>query len=158
MSQPPQKLGKYEIKKELGKGAMGVVYEAYDPVLERRVALKVMAATTVSDEELKRRFEQEAKAVARAQHPNIVTVFDLGYDEQGAPWFAMEHLDGSDLESRIRAKRPTFVEKLEIIMQVCRGLDHAHKNGIVHRDIKPANIRITGTPVTSKSWTSESPG
>jgi tetratricopeptide (TPR) repeat protein/predicted Ser/Thr protein kinase len=143
MAQTPQKLGKYEIKKELGKGAMGVVYEAYDPILERKVALKVMAATTVSDEELKRRFEQEAKAVARAQHPNIVTVFDLGYDEQGAPWFAMEYLDGSDLESRIRAKKPTFVEKLEIIMQVCRGLEHAHKNGIVHRDIKPANIRIT---------------
>jgi tRNA A-37 threonylcarbamoyl transferase component Bud32/tetratricopeptide (TPR) repeat protein len=143
MAQPPQKLGKYEIKKELGKGAMGVVYEAYDPVLERKVALKVMAATTVSDEELKRRFEQEAKAVARAQHPNIVTVFDLGYDDQGAPWFAMEYLDGSDLESRIRSKPLTFVEKLEIIMQVCRGLEHAHKNGIVHRDIKPANIRIT---------------
>ncbi len=141
--QPPKKLGKYEIKKELGKGAMGVVYEAYDPVLERKVALKVMAATTVSDEELKRRFEQEAKAVAKAQHPNIVTVFDLGADEQGAPWFAMEYLDGSDLESRIKVKRPTFVEKIEIIMQVCRGLEHAHKNGIVHRDIKPANIRIT---------------
>jgi serine/threonine protein kinase len=143
MPQPQQKLGKYEIREELGKGAMGVVYLAYDPVLEREVALKVMASTIVSDKELKERFEREAKAVARLQHPNIVTVYDLGYDQEGSPFIAMELLKGSDLESIMRSKQPAFIEKLEVIMQVCRGLAHAHSNGIVHRDIKPANIFVT---------------
>jgi serine/threonine protein kinase/tetratricopeptide (TPR) repeat protein len=143
MAEPQQKLGKYEIRKELGKGAMGVVYLAYDPVLEREVALKVMASTIVSDKELKERFEREAKAVARLQHPNIVTVYDLGYDQQGSPFIAMELLKGTDLEGLMRHKPPSFVEKLEIIMQVCRGLAHAHSNGIVHRDIKPANIFVS---------------
>jgi serine/threonine protein kinase/tetratricopeptide (TPR) repeat protein len=146
MSQPQhKKLGKYEIRKELGKGAMGVVYLAYDPVLEREVALKVMASTIVSDKELKERFEREAKAVARLQHPNIVTVYDLGYDHEGSPFIAMELLKGDDLENHMRAKPPTFLEKLEVIMQVCRGLSHAHSNGIVHRDIKPANIFVTAS-------------
>jgi serine/threonine protein kinase/tetratricopeptide (TPR) repeat protein len=146
MPQPQhKKLGKYEIRQELGKGAMGVVYLAYDTVLERDVALKVMASTIVSDKELKERFEREAKAVARLQHPNIVTVYDLGYDHEGAPFIAMELLKGDDLENHMRAKPPTFVEKIEIIMQVCRGLSHAHSNGIVHRDIKPANIFVTAS-------------
>jgi tRNA A-37 threonylcarbamoyl transferase component Bud32/tetratricopeptide (TPR) repeat protein len=140
-----KKLGKYEIRKELGKGAMGVVYLAYDPVLEREVALKVMASTIVSDKELKERFEREAKAVARLQHPNIVTVYDLGYDQEGSPFIAMELLKGNDLEHHMRSQPPTFVEKIEIIMQVCRGLSHAHSNGIVHRDIKPANIFVTAS-------------
>jgi serine/threonine protein kinase/tetratricopeptide (TPR) repeat protein len=144
MPQPQhKKLGKYEIRKELGKGAMGVVYLAYDPVLEREVALKVMASTIVSDKELKERFEREAKAVARLQHPNIVTVYDLGYDQEGAPFIAMELLKGDDLENHMRKKPPTFVEKIEVIAQVCRGLAHAHSNGIVHRDIKPANIFVS---------------
>ena len=79
MSQTPiGKLGKYEIRKDLGKGAMGVVYLAWDPVLEREVALKVMASTIVSDDDLRQRFEREAKAVARLQHANIVTIYDLG--------------------------------------------------------------------------------
>jgi serine/threonine protein kinase/tetratricopeptide (TPR) repeat protein len=143
MSQPQQKLGKYQIRKELGKGAMGVVYLAYDSVLEREVALKVMASTIVSDKDLKERFEREAKAVASLQHRNIVTVYDLGYDDEGSPFIAMELLKGTDLEGLMRKHSPAFAEKLEIIMGVCRGLAHAHKGGIVHRDIKPANIFVT---------------
>ncbi len=143
MSQPQQKLGKYEIRKELGKGAMGVVYLAYDSVLEREVALKVMASTIVSDKDLKERFEREAKAVASLQHRNIVTVYDLGYDDEGSPFIAMELLKGTDLEGLMRKHSPAFDEKLEIIMGVCRGLSHAHKGEIVHRDIKPANIFVT---------------
>jgi tetratricopeptide (TPR) repeat protein len=122
---------------------MGVVYLGFDPGLEREVALKVMASAIVSDNELKERFEREAKSVARLQHPNIVTVYDLGYDSQGAPYIAMEYLKGQDLENRIRRDPLTFREKLEVVGQTCRGLAHAHKNGIVHRDIKPANIFIT---------------
>ncbi|HEY7816704.1 MAG TPA: serine/threonine-protein kinase, partial [Vicinamibacteria bacterium] len=144
MSETPLKtLGKYQIRQELGKGAMGVVYLGFDPGLEREVALKVMASAIVSDNELKERFEREAKSVARLQHPNIVTVYDLGYDSQGAPYIAMEYLKGQDLEHRIRRDPLTFREKLDVVAQTCRGLAHAHKNGIVHRDIKPANIIIT---------------
>jgi len=144
MSETPLKtLGKYQIRQELGKGAMGVVYLGFDPGLEREVALKVMASAIVSDNELKERFEREAKSVARLQHPNIVTVYDLGYDAQGAPYIAMEYLKGQDLEHRIRRDPLTFREKLDVMAQTCRGLAHAHKNGIVHRDIKPANVFIT---------------
>ena len=144
MSETPLKtLGKYQIRQEIGKGAMGVVYLGFDPGLEREVALKVMASAIVSDNELKERFEKEAKSVARLQHPNIVTVYDLGYDAQGAPYIAMEYLKGQDLEHRIRRDPLTFREKLDVVAQTCRGLAHAHKNGIVHRDIKPANVFIT---------------
>ena len=143
MSQEPLgKLGKYEIRKELVKGAMGVVYTAWDPVLEREVALKVMASSIVSDDELRLRFEREAKAVARLQHANIVTIYDLGYDDNGSPFIAMELLKGTDLEGRIRKDPPPFAQRLEIISHVCRGLAHAHRNGIVHRDIKPANVFV----------------
>ena len=140
---PIKTLGKYQIRGELGKGAMGVVYRGFDPALEREVAIKVMGGATVSDPDLKKRFEVEAKASAKLQHPNIVTVYDFGYDEQGAPYMAMELLKGQDLEQRIRRDPLTFREKLEVLAQTCHGLAHAHKNGIVHRDIKPANIFIT---------------
>ena len=122
---------------------MGVVYKGFDPALEREVAIKVMGAATVSDPELKKRFEQEAKASARLQHPNIVTVYDFGYDDQGAPYMAMELLKGQDLEQRIRRSPLTFKEKLDVVAQACLGLAHAHEHHIVHRDIKPANIFIS---------------
>ena len=144
MSETPQKtLGKYQIQGELGKGAMGVVYRGFDPALEREVAIKVMGSATVSDPELKKRFEQEAKASARLQHPNIVTVYDFGYDDEGAPYMAMELLKGQDLEQRIRRSPLTLQEKLDVVAQACRGLAHAHEHHIVHRDIKPANIFIS---------------
>jgi len=122
---------------------MGVVYRGFDPALEREVAIKVMGAATVSDPELKKRFEQEAKASARLQHPNIVTVYDFGYDDQGAPYMAMELLRGQDLEQRIRKSPLTLREKLDVVAQACLGLAHAHEHHIVHRDIKPANIFIS---------------
>ena len=139
---PIKTLGKYQIRGELGKGAMGVVYRGYDPALDREVAIKVMGGATVSDPDLKKRFEKEAKASAKAQHPNIVTVYDFGYDEKGAPYMAMELLKGQDLEQRIRRNPLTFREKLDVLAQTCRGLAHAHRNDVVHRDIKPANIFI----------------
>ncbi|MFQ5791189.1 MAG: serine/threonine-protein kinase, partial [Acidobacteriota bacterium] len=144
MSEPPtRKLGRYEIRKELGKGAMGAVYLARDTLLERDVALKVMASATTSDPDLKQRFEREAKAVARLQHSNIVTVYDLGYDEAGSPFIAMEFLQGRDLEQIIQKDPPPLPQKLDIIVKVCRGLAHAHGHGIIHRDVKPANIFVT---------------
>jgi tetratricopeptide (TPR) repeat protein len=137
------KIGRYQIVRPLGKGAMGVVYLAHDPLLERDVALKVMVAQIADDPELSKRFEREAKAVARMTHPNVVTVYDLGYHEDGSPYIAMELLKGQDLSKAVRATPPLSLErKVAIIVQVLTGLGHAHQAGIVHRDIKPANVFI----------------
>jgi serine/threonine-protein kinase len=137
------RIGKYEIKGLIGKGAMGQVYLAHDTVLERDVALKVMVAQIADDPELKARFEREAKAVAKMTHPNVVMVFDLGNHTDGSPYIAMELLKGQDLQKRVRQTPPlTLEEKVGIIVRVLNGLNHAHQAGIVHRDIKPANIFI----------------
>jgi serine/threonine-protein kinase len=137
------KIGRYDIVRPLGKGAMGVVYLAHDPLLERDVALKVMVAQIADDPDLSKRFEREAKAVARMTHPNVVTVYDLGYHDDGSPYIAMELLKGQDLAKAVRATPPLPIErKVAIILQVLTGLAHAHQAGIVHRDIKPANIFI----------------
>ncbi len=137
------RIGKYDIVKPLGKGAMGIVYLAHDTVLERDVALKVMVASIADDPELKTRFEREAKAVARMTHPNVVNVFDLGSHTDGSPFIAMELLKGMDLQKAVRTPPPMALErKVNIIVQVLAGLAHAHQAGIVHRDIKPANIFI----------------
>ncbi|HET7293827.1 MAG TPA: serine/threonine-protein kinase [Vicinamibacteria bacterium] len=136
-----QRIGKYDIQKPLGKGAMGMVYLAHDTVLERDVALKVMVSTIADDPELKHRFEREAKAVAKMTHPNVVNVFDLGNAADGSPFIAMELLKGMDLQKGMRATPPMTLErKVNVMIQVLSGLAHAHQAGIVHRDIKPANV------------------
>ena len=141
----PPRVGKYEILGRLGSGAMGVVYHARDPLLERDVALKVMLPQIARDPEQKHRFEREARAVARMMHPNVVTVFDLGYHADGSPYIAMEFLSGNDLFHLMRATPPLSLErKVAIVVSVLEGLAHAHKVGIVHRDIKPANVFLTG--------------
>ena len=141
----PPRVGKYEILGRLGSGAMGVVYHARDPLLERDVALKVMLPQIARDPEQKHRFEREARAVARMMHPNVVTVFDLGYHADGSPYIAMEFLSGNDLFHMMRATPPLSLErKVGIVVSVLEGLAHAHKVGIVHRDIKPANVFLTG--------------
>src|SRR6185436_591440 len=140
----PPRVGKYEILGRLGSGAMGVVYHARDPLLERDVALKVMLPQIARDPEQKHRFEREARAVARMMHPNVVTVFDLGYHADGSPYIAMEFLSGNDLFHMMRATPPLSLErKVSIVVSVLEGLAHAHKVGIVHRDIKPANVFLT---------------
>src|SRR5881396_704957 len=137
------RIGKYEIVRPLGKGAMGMVYLAHDTVLERDVALKVMVAQIADDPELIQRFSREAKAVAKMTHPNVVTVFDLGTHADGSPYIAMELLKGQDLQKAMRTPPPMANDrKVAIIVQVLQGLAHAHGAGIVHRDIKPANIFI----------------
>jgi tetratricopeptide (TPR) repeat protein/tRNA A-37 threonylcarbamoyl transferase component Bud32 len=137
------RIGKYEIVRPLGKGAMGQVYLAHDTVLDRDVALKVMVAQIADDPELKSRFDREARAVAKMSHPNVVMVFDLGSHTDGSPFIAMELLKGQDLQKASRQTPPLSLErKVAIIVQVLAGLAHAHQAGIVHRDIKPANIFI----------------
>jgi serine/threonine protein kinase len=137
------RIGKYQIVRLLGRGGMGAVYEAFDPHLEREVALKVMLPQIADNPEHKRRFEREARAVARLAHPNVVTVFDLGYHTDGSPYIVMELMKGRDLLNVMRQDPPLSLKrKLAFVVQVLAGLGHAHKVGIVHRDIKPANIFI----------------
>ena len=138
------RIGRYEVRNLLGRGGMGSVYRAFDPVLEREVALKVMLAEIVHDPEQKQRFEREARAVARLSHAGVVKVFDLGYHTDGSPYIVMELLRGRDLLARMQADPPlSLPETISIVTQLLDGLGHAHGAGIVHRDIKPANIFLT---------------
>ena len=121
---------------------MGAVYRARDPVLDRLVALKTLSAEILRNPDSLVRFQREARAAARLHHANIVTIYELG-DAEGAPYIAMELLEGMDLaEAMSPADRLSLEEKLRIIVETCRGLDYAHKNGVIHRDVKPANIRL----------------
>src|SRR5262245_17110557 len=120
-------IGKYNIVKPLGKGAMGIVYLAHDTILERDVALKVMVAQIADDPELLERFKREAKAVAKMTHSNVVNVFDLGSHTDGSPYIAMELLKGQDLQKAMRGAPISLDRKLAIIVQVLAGLAHAHE-------------------------------
>ncbi len=136
----PQKLGKYEIIEELGRGAMGVVYKARDPFIGRLVALKTITTGLQDQPELLQRFYREAQAAGGLQHPNVVTIYDLG-EGDGTPYIAMEFLEGEDLEHIISDQRPIpLSQKIGYIVQAARALEYAHKRGVVHRDIKPANM------------------
>jgi tetratricopeptide (TPR) repeat protein/predicted Ser/Thr protein kinase len=138
-----QTIGKYQVEKVLGRGGMGTVYEALDPVIHRKVALKTMIPGLADAPDLRARFLREAQAAGGLRHRNIVTVYDLGEDK-GQPYIAMEFIEGTDLEKVIQSRQGHSVEwKLDILRQVCEGLAYAHRSGIVHRDIKPANIRVT---------------
>ena len=141
----PETIGKYEILERLGAGAMGTVYRARDPALDRLVALKTISPRLLSDPEASQRFQREARAAARLQHPNIVTIFELG-EVGGAPYIAMELLEGLDLaEAMADAKRLAVDQKLRVALDLCSGLDYAHKRGVIHRDVKPANVRLLPT-------------
>lgn len=136
------KLGKYEIKSELGQGAMGVVYLAYDANLGRPAALKVMSPNLARDPDLLKRFYREAISAGKLGHPNIVTIYDID-EEDGVPYIAMEFLEGETLRQLIQEQRElSTVRKLDIITQACKGLHFAHQNGVIHRDVKPSNILV----------------
>jgi serine/threonine protein kinase len=137
-------LGRYEILGELGQGAMGVVYKARDPMLDRVVAIKTVNLTLPKDElaEYEARFYQEAKAAGGLSHRNIVTIYDIGRSERVA-YMAMEFLEGQELRRMLQARTPIpVVLALEIAAQVAEGLQYAHDRQIIHRDIKPANIMV----------------
>lgn len=140
----PTRIGKYEILSVLGEGGMGVVYKARDPLLDRTVAVKTIRFS--SDEvrsELLARLMTEAKSAARLQHPNIVTVFELGL-EKDLPYIAMEYVEGANLARLIEDHVPLSLEtKVDLVMQLCDALSYAHGLGVLHRDIKPSNICVT---------------
>ncbi len=146
MSQPTR-FGRYEVQKPIGRGAMGMVYLAVDPVIGREVAIKVIQlADGFPDAErldLRSRFEREFRSAGTLVHPNIVTIYDVG-DEGGVPFIAMEYVAGGALEAVLGAGRAfTDPELADLVRGIASGLDHAHQRGIVHRDVKPANILLT---------------
>jgi len=144
MASLPQKFGRYLIVREIGHGAMGVVYEALDPTIGRKIALKAIRFDGIGTtaDEAARRFKNEARAAGGLNHPNIVTVYDAGEDS-GLLYLAMEFIEGSTLEALIREQRTiATAQTIDIIRQVCAGLDFAHAKGIIHRDVKPGNIML----------------
>ncbi|MBC7434395.1 MAG: protein kinase, partial [Rubritepida sp.] len=138
--------GKYEIRGRLGAGAMGTVFDAFDPVIERRAALKTVRRPEPDDPdgaEAMGRFKREAQAAGRLNHPHIVAVYDYGEDAQAA-WIAMELVEGGTLKDPLdRGDRFPLPQTLRIMEQVLAALDYSHRRGVVHRDIKPANIMLT---------------
>jgi eukaryotic-like serine/threonine-protein kinase len=138
-----EKLGKYEIRGELGRGAMGVVYEGYDPLIERIVALKTIRADQLVGEnarDIVARFRREAQAAGRLTHPNIVSIYDFGEDA-GVWYIAMEYVKGRELKEYFEAhERFATADAVRILTQILSGLGYSHKLGVIHRDIKPANI------------------
>lgn len=138
-------LGRYEIIEVLGQGAMGIVYKAHDPLIERFVAIKTINLQVLTKEEkesFEARFNQEAKAVGQLNHPNIVTIHDLG-ESGDIAYIAMEFLEGHELQDIIKnGQRLPLGDVLNIVIQVAAGLVYAHQHGIVHRDIKPSNIMV----------------
>jgi serine/threonine protein kinase len=144
------RLGRYEVMSELGKGAMGVVYLARDPVIGRLVALKTIRPSPAGQDdsesrEFRERFLREAQTAGVLSHPNIVTIHDVGEDpDTRTSFIAMEYIEGKNLKTLLLEKTPfSFDQVADIVGQVAEALDYAHRKGIIHRDIKPANIVIT---------------
>ena len=131
--------GRYKVVQEVGKGAMGIVYKAFDPQIDREVALKILRKDRLTDDEFAQRFFKEAKAIGRLSHPNIVTVYDVGQDH-GTIYIAMEFLEGLPLDEAIRDDSLQITEIGSIGAQIAEALDYAHRKGVIHRDIKPSNI------------------
>lgn len=145
--QPPTSLGRYKILKELGRGAMGLVYLGKDPTIQRFVAIKTMRLDQIDEPdkvpEIKARFFREAESAGRLSHPNIVTIYDAG-EQEALGYIAMELVEGLSLKECSR--KPNLMplpEVVQTIVSVAEALDYAHQQGVVHRDIKPANIMIT---------------
>jgi serine/threonine-protein kinase len=142
MSEFPKAIHRYEIVDRLGRGGMGELYLGKDPLLDRYVAIKVLRAGFEA-EDLRERFAREAKSAARLQHINIVTIYDVG-EHAGMPYIAMEYVRGETMYQIIQRKTDLPLStKLQYIDELCAGLAHAHRSGIIHRDIKPANLMIT---------------
>lgn len=139
---PGTKLGPYDIQSLLGSGGMGEVYRARDARLDRVVAIKILPSSFSADAERLQRFVQEARSAAALNHPNILSIFDIG-EERGAPYIVSELLEGQTLRERIRSAPLSSRKAIEYGLQVARGLAAAHEKGIVHRDLKPENLFVT---------------
>src|SRR5262245_42152819 len=137
-----QQLGSYQILSLLGAGGMGIVYKARDTRLNRPVAIKVLPPDRVSDPERKRRFIQEARAASALNHPNIITIHDIG-SKKGIDFIVMEYVAGKTLDRLIPRKGMRQAETLKLAVQMADALTKAHSAGIIHRDLKPSNVMVT---------------
>jgi tRNA A-37 threonylcarbamoyl transferase component Bud32 len=146
----PKKIGRYEVKSELGRGGMATVYKAHDPLFEREVAVKVLPREMLHDPQFRVRFEREAKTVASLEHQAIVPVYDVG-EEDGQPYFVMRYMTGGSLSERISSGSLSIAETAHIMNRLANALDEAHSKGVVHRDLKPGNIMFdhVGEPYVS---------
>jgi DNA helicase II / ATP-dependent DNA helicase PcrA len=138
---PAETIAHYRIVEPIGAGGMGAVYKAFDNKLQRIVALKLLPAEYVSQQDRRRRFLQEARAASALSHPHILTIYEVGEDD-GKPYIAMEFIEGETLRQKIRAKTLQLREAIDIAIQVASGLARAHELGIIHRDLKPENLML----------------
>jgi serine/threonine protein kinase len=138
---PGTSLGRYKIHSQIGAGGMGEVYLAYDPRLNRKVALKVLPANLINNRERLLRFEQEAQVASALNHPNILTIHEIGVEGE-THFIATEYIEGETLRRRLQTTRLEIKETLSIATQIVAALDAAHRSGIVHRDIKPENVMV----------------
>src|SRR5688572_3967946 len=145
----PRRIGRYEVLEEIGRGAMGVVYLAHDPTIDRQVAIKTIQTMEhlprADAQDMRERFEREARAAGKLQHPGIVTIYDVG-EHEGRCYITMEYIDGSTLEPHTRKEELLPVSMvMSLIVQACDALDYAHQQRVVHRDIKPGNMMLLRT-------------
>ena len=152
MATPTAVAGRYELENRLGAGGMSTVFRARDTVLERPVAVKLLAEHLAEDEAFVARFRREALAAAKLQHPNIVQVFDSGEDkESGRHYIVMEYVEGDSCADLLRQHQMFDAEDtVRIIRDACQGLDYAHRAGVVHRDVKPGNLLVSNETGTTK--------
>jgi serine/threonine protein kinase len=136
----------YEVREEIGSGGMGVVYKGRDQMFDRTVALKVLHGKLLSDPLSKKRFEQEGRATITLVHPNLISVYHYGFSSSGHPFIVMEYVDGRGLDKLLDQVKALDVEEfIDIFLQACDALGHAHERGIIHRDLKPSNLMIVET-------------
>ncbi|HEX2415783.1 MAG TPA: protein kinase, partial [Thermoleophilaceae bacterium] len=145
MSPPSQVAHRYVIESRLGAGGMSTVFKANDTVLERPVAVKLLAEHLADDEAFVARFRREALSAARLQHPNIVQVFDSGQDpESHRHYIVMEYVDGPSCANLLREQKELDIDDtVQVVRDACHGLDYAHRAGVIHRDVKPGNLLVT---------------
>ena len=139
----PKTIGRYQVLRPIGQGGMGTVYLAEDPLLKRRVAIKVVRVTGTARHQAMVRFRREAEISAQLNHPNLVTIFDMGVEENLGPFLAMEYVEGKSLGKHIKDKDLDQETSVRVLIQAARALRAAHRRAIVHRDVKPENILLS---------------
>ena len=139
----PKTIGRYQVLRPIGQGGMGTVYLAEDPLLKRRVAIKVVRVTGNARHQAMLRFRREAEISAQLNHPNLVTIFDVGVEEDIGPFLAMEYVEGKSLGKHIKEKNLDSETSAKVLIQAMRALRAAHRRAIVHRDVKPDNILLS---------------